>query len=350
MRAFERAPLSYTAAELSGAALKRAIWNTDWLVGVAFCAVVHSRRLRNARSSTGSRPRSTTASCGSPTGSPPADLAVVAIDDRSIDSIGRWPWTRDILASVIDRLDAGGARIDREHGVHERAGDRCRARQPARARRLLSGLRARARAPAATRRSPPDLATLGSATRPCGRRSRLRRAPRGESGAGGNVVLPMDVVLGRPLGPAPEPMAPWVLASTLALPRTAPRRARGAPRDRADSRARRARARARPPRASRSTPTVACASSRCSCAIRIAQCRRSRSRSSRRRSSFRSRRSSACRTGCGSGTRRSARRPTCACTATTTRIGAASPPSRWIPSTTCSASAFPRTSIAGRSC
>jgi eukaryotic-like serine/threonine-protein kinase len=35
---------------------------------------------------------------------PSADIAIIAIDDQSIDNLGRWPWPRSILASLIDRL------------------------------------------------------------------------------------------------------------------------------------------------------------------------------------------------------------------------------------------------------
>ncbi|MCH2172654.1 adenylate/guanylate cyclase domain-containing protein [Myxococcota bacterium] len=37
-------------------------------------------------------------------------VLVVAIDRESIDEIGRWPWSRDVVAQLIDRLSEGGAR------------------------------------------------------------------------------------------------------------------------------------------------------------------------------------------------------------------------------------------------
>ena len=42
---------------------------------------------------------------------PPAsdDILIVAIDDRSLAEIGRWPWDRRELAKLLDRLTAGGA-------------------------------------------------------------------------------------------------------------------------------------------------------------------------------------------------------------------------------------------------
>ncbi|MDI9245114.1 CHASE2 domain-containing protein [Marinobacter sp. CHS3-4] len=37
------------------------------------------------------------------------DIALVAIDERSLDELGKWPWPRDLHASLIDKLDAAGA-------------------------------------------------------------------------------------------------------------------------------------------------------------------------------------------------------------------------------------------------
>ena len=216
MRAFRRVSLSYTARDLSGAALKRAILNTDWLMGVAFCAAF-------ALAASGTR-----LFYGLETAvydrymqlsyrQPASDIAVIAIDDRSIDSIGRWPWTRDILASVIDQLHAGGARLvastvfmsepEIDAGLDS-------------LREIDAYYRGSALARGAPGDAPlaADLATLGA---------RLQRAVSNldydarlaaSLAQARNVLLPLDVTLGRPLGPAPDPLAPWVVASTLALP------------------------------------------------------------------------------------------------------------------------------------
>lgn len=41
---------------------------------------------------------------------PSADLALVAIDARSLHAMGVWPWPRNLHATLIDRLVAAGAR------------------------------------------------------------------------------------------------------------------------------------------------------------------------------------------------------------------------------------------------
>jgi len=38
-------------------------------------------------------------------------IVVLAIDERSLATIGRWPWPRTVLADVVDRLSAAGARV-----------------------------------------------------------------------------------------------------------------------------------------------------------------------------------------------------------------------------------------------
>ena len=39
------------------------------------------------------------------------DVTVIAIDDDSIENIGRWPWSRTVLAEMIKKLDAAGAKV-----------------------------------------------------------------------------------------------------------------------------------------------------------------------------------------------------------------------------------------------
>ena len=37
-------------------------------------------------------------------------VALVAIDDRALDTIGRWPWSRDVLSMALDEIAIAGAR------------------------------------------------------------------------------------------------------------------------------------------------------------------------------------------------------------------------------------------------
>jgi CHASE2 domain-containing sensor protein/anti-sigma regulatory factor (Ser/Thr protein kinase) len=43
--------------------------------------------------------------------SPPADVVIVAIDEDSLSKLGRWPWSRRLHATLVDRLRADGAAV-----------------------------------------------------------------------------------------------------------------------------------------------------------------------------------------------------------------------------------------------
>lgn len=42
---------------------------------------------------------------------PSDQIAIIAIDEQSIDNIGRWPWSRDVHARLIDQLAAAKAKV-----------------------------------------------------------------------------------------------------------------------------------------------------------------------------------------------------------------------------------------------
>src|SRR5688572_25353621 len=67
-----------------------------------------------------------------------APAVIVEIDDRSLQRIGQWPWPRDIIANLIDRIVAGGARAvaidaffsEPDRASPERIAERLRHRNP----------------------------------------------------------------------------------------------------------------------------------------------------------------------------------------------------------------------------
>ncbi|HEY0197855.1 MAG TPA: CHASE2 domain-containing protein [Rhodanobacter sp.] len=42
---------------------------------------------------------------------PDSDVIIVAIDPKSLDELGRWPWPRSVHAKLIDRLHAAGVQV-----------------------------------------------------------------------------------------------------------------------------------------------------------------------------------------------------------------------------------------------
>lgn len=42
---------------------------------------------------------------------PPPNIVIAAIDEKSLENLGRWPWPRNIIAGLVEKLTAAGAEI-----------------------------------------------------------------------------------------------------------------------------------------------------------------------------------------------------------------------------------------------
>lgn len=80
-----------------------AFWKSDWFAGVAIVVAVIVLNLVTDFIGTLERRFYDFAST-STTRQPSDRIAVIAIDDQSIANLGRWPWSRDIHAKLIDKL------------------------------------------------------------------------------------------------------------------------------------------------------------------------------------------------------------------------------------------------------
>ena len=137
-------------------------------------------------------------------------VAIIAIDDQSIENLGRWPWPRDIHATMIDKLSAAGAKVigltmlmsepQTDPGLVEiqRLQDFY----------LSSSL-------SQTPENDPhndDLLSLANQLQQArvalATDSRLATSIQ----AAGNVVLPMQMVDGTPIGKPDAPLPPWIQA------------------------------------------------------------------------------------------------------------------------------------------
>ncbi|SFZ74558.1 CHASE2 domain-containing serine/threonine-protein kinase [Chitinimonas taiwanensis] len=90
--------------------MKVSFWKTDWFVGllvvVVFTLVGSSSNLLAALE------RKAYDTGLSLTERQPSDrIAIIAIDQTSLDNIGRWPWSRDIHAQLIDKLAAAKPKL-----------------------------------------------------------------------------------------------------------------------------------------------------------------------------------------------------------------------------------------------
>jgi eukaryotic-like serine/threonine-protein kinase len=93
----------------SSSAKRRQFWRTDWFAAVLIVAAVFI--LWNTTDAFDSLERRFYDIASVQSTRQPSDrIAVIAIDDRSIANIGRWPWTRDVHAELIDKLAAAKAK------------------------------------------------------------------------------------------------------------------------------------------------------------------------------------------------------------------------------------------------
>ena len=84
-------------------------WRRDWFVAVLIVAAVVI--LDRSTDAIGTLERRFYDFASTSSGRQPSDrIAVIAIDDQSVNNIGRWPWPRDVHAQLIDLLSAAKAK------------------------------------------------------------------------------------------------------------------------------------------------------------------------------------------------------------------------------------------------
>ena len=183
-------------------------WRTDWFVGVlVVCAVMV---LHLTTDLIGTLERRFYDFSSTSTARQPSDrIAVIAIDDQSIANLGRWPWSRDIHAQLIDQLAAAKARtivhtafffepqVDRGLSYIRKMKD------------VLASTAEAASAPSATHAQLAGvIAEAELALDTDGQLANsLRKA--------GNVILPSFYTLGEPQGKPDAPLPAFALGSAL---------------------------------------------------------------------------------------------------------------------------------------
>ncbi|WP_211251810.1 CHASE2 domain-containing serine/threonine-protein kinase [Andreprevotia chitinilytica] len=90
--------------------MKRGIWRRDWVVGLVVVAVYLAAWWLTPLIS-GIESRAYDAGVRMTSRTPNDKIAIIAIDQQSLDNIGRWPWSREIHAQFIDKLAAAQPRV-----------------------------------------------------------------------------------------------------------------------------------------------------------------------------------------------------------------------------------------------
>jgi serine/threonine-protein kinase len=88
---------------------KADFWKSDWFFGVAVSVVVLI--LGNGDLLQGLERKAYDMGVVAASRAPSEKIAVIAIDKASLDNIGRWPWSREVMADMVDKLAAAKAKV-----------------------------------------------------------------------------------------------------------------------------------------------------------------------------------------------------------------------------------------------
>ena len=91
--------------------MKKGTWTADWAVALVICLVFGAAAGLQVATLEGLERIAYDVGVRGSQRTPSDRVAVIAIDEQSIDNLGRWPWPRNIHAEMIDTLDAGGAKV-----------------------------------------------------------------------------------------------------------------------------------------------------------------------------------------------------------------------------------------------
>lgn len=89
--------------------MRKGLWRQDWFAGLAISLLFLV--IANHESIQGLERIAYDYGMRASAGVPGNEIAIIAIDDQSIDNLGRWPWPRDKLANMITKLQEGGAKV-----------------------------------------------------------------------------------------------------------------------------------------------------------------------------------------------------------------------------------------------
>jgi len=137
---------------------------------------------------------------------PSERIAVIAIDDQSIANLGRWPWTRDVHAKLIDQLAAAKARTVVYTALFL---------EP----QIDPGLQYIRKLRTALVANPPEPGSPGEAVEKLVAEAELAldtdAALVASLKSAGNVLIPSVFTLGEPQGRADGPLPAYALRSTV---------------------------------------------------------------------------------------------------------------------------------------
>ena len=88
---------------------KKNFWKNDWFLGLAASILVLFSGNGDLLQSL--ERKAYDIGVGATTRNPSEKVAVIAIDKQSLDNIGRWPWSREVMADIVDKLAAAKTKV-----------------------------------------------------------------------------------------------------------------------------------------------------------------------------------------------------------------------------------------------
>jgi serine/threonine-protein kinase len=212
-------------------ALGSGFWKTDWFLGVAIVVLVVI--FNKASDLVPSLERKAYDLGVRATSREPAkNITIIAIDEESLEKIGRWPWSRDVLAKMTDQLAAAKAKViantillsepqvDPGYQYIVKLLDLAQksAAQPG---TPAPGTEAAGAAPVAAPASSDGFAPMVALLKDAETALNTDRRLAESYAKAGNVVQPMLFALGEPLGRPDKPLPPFALKNAIATPKGA---------------------------------------------------------------------------------------------------------------------------------
>ena len=183
--------------------MKSGFWKTDWFFGLVVVAVIalfnqFSNLIANLEQ------KAYDLGVNASSRAPSERVAVIAIDDASVNNIGRWPWSRDKHAKMIDLLSAAKAKVI-GHTVFFFEPENPEINQT-----IQKLIEVAPKPPEGTEASPLT-ATLKEAEQ----KFNTDRTLAESSAKAGNLVLPVYLSIGVPQGNPDKPLPEFVLKSAV---------------------------------------------------------------------------------------------------------------------------------------
>lgn len=89
---------------------KEGFWSKDWFFGLVIVVVVIGAKVFT-NSFTALETKAYDWGVSATSKAPSDKVAVIAIDEQSVNNLGRWPWSREIHANMIDKLAGAKAKV-----------------------------------------------------------------------------------------------------------------------------------------------------------------------------------------------------------------------------------------------